>query len=152
MSVQETLGEKQRLFVIDLAHLIVFVYSVPGRELSLGEGYRSDEQAELNALGEAGRAHVADLIWRDYPVLAKKITNNGKANGIRNSLHGLSLAVDLRLYLNEVYQTSSEPYRPLGDFWKSLRDGNAWGGDFLDHLGRPKPDGGHFSREHEGRR
>jgi hypothetical protein len=151
MSIQQSIGEKQRAFAVDAANLILFI-NQGGYECSFGEAFRSDEQAEINALGEAGRAHIADLIWTDYPLLAKKITNNGKADGIRDSLHQLGLALDLKLYLNGDYLRDSEPYRKFGVYWKSLREGNCWGGDFRDRLGRPKPDGGHFSREHEGRK
>ena len=118
-----TLGEKQRLFVINIAHLITWAYE-NDYELSFGEALRTAEQAALNA---------------------------SKGSGISNSLHLKRLAIDLNLFLDtsvdsdeDIYQTDSESYKPLGDYWKSLHPLNRWGGDFS------KPDGNHFSMEHEG--
>ena len=62
--------------------------------------------------------------------------------GIANSLHTQRLAVDFNLFINGQYQTDSAAYRPLGEFWESL--GGAWGGRVS------RPDGNHFSLEHNG--
>ncbi|MGK8663533.1 M15 family metallopeptidase [Serratia marcescens] len=69
--------------------------------------------------------------------------NAKKGSGIRNSLHTKRLAVDLNLFINGQYQTNSAAYLPLGEFWESI--GGSWGGRFRD-----RPDGNHFSLEHEG--
>lgn len=69
--------------------------------------------------------------------------NAKKGSGISNSLHTHRLAVDLNLFINGQYQTNSTAYLPLGEFWESL--GGSWGGRFRD-----RPDGNHFSLEHEG--
>lgn len=109
-----TLGEKQRSFPPLVAQLIEWAYK-QGFELTFGECYRTPEQAALNA-------------------------QNG--SGISNSLHTQRLAIDLNLFIDGVYQTSTEAYRPMGEFWESL--GGAWGGRFS------KPDADHFSLEWEG--
>ena len=62
--------------------------------------------------------------------------------GIFHSLHTLRLAVDFNLFVNGEYQWKSEMYQPLGEYWESI--GGSWGGRFS------KPDGNHFSLEHEG--
>ena len=68
---------------------------------------------------------------------------------MKGSLHHLGLAQDLLLYLKGVYLTETAQYQFLGLFWKELgvKKGLplAWGGDFLDKNGRPKPDGNHVS-------
>lgn len=64
--------------------------------------------------------------------------------GIKRSLHLVRLAVDLNLFRDGRYRTDSEDYKALGDYWKSLDPLCRWGGDFS------KPDGNHFSLEHEG--
>ncbi len=107
-----TLGEKQRLFTKLVGQLIDWSYR-NGYEITLGDAYRSPEQAALNA-------------------------KSGK--GIANSLHTQRLAIDLNLFINGVYQVTSEAYKPLGDFWKSLDPSCCWGGDFATHA-----DGNHFS-------
>ncbi len=109
-----TLGEKQRLFPLMVAKLIVFAYE-QGYELTFGEAQRSQAQADANA-------------------------KSGK--GISNSLHLKRLAIDLNLFKNGVYLTKSEDYTLLGEYWESI--GGSWGGRFS------RPDGNHFSIEHEG--
>ncbi len=70
--------------------------------------------------------------------------NAKKGTGIANSLHTKRLAIDLNLFIDGTYQTDSEAYRPLGAYWKSLHPDCAWGGDFN------RPDGNHFSFQHNG--
>lgn len=127
----KTLGEKQRLFAYLFAQLIVWA-NENGYEITFGEVERTKAQADANAL------------------LGK---------GISNSLHLIRLAGDINLFLDtsidgdeDIYQTDSEAYRPLGDKWKSMHPLCRWGGDFKDKNDQPKPDGNHFSLEHEGRK
>lgn len=95
-----------------LAILIQFA-ELNGHQITLGECYRPPETAKLYQ--EQGR-------------------------GIANSLHTLRLACDINLYKDGRYQTNTEAYRPLGEFWESI--GGSWGGGFSD--------GSHFSLEHNG--
>jgi hypothetical protein len=67
-----------------------------------------------------------------------------KGTGLKNSNHLIRLAIDLNLFIGGEYRTDSESYRPLGDYWISLDPLCAWGGHFS------KPDGNHFSLEHNG--
>ena len=110
------LGEKQRIFAWNQHFLIAFVYK-SGYELTFGEAYRTAEQAALNA--KAG-------------------------TGIKNTLHGMRLAVDWNLFKDGVYLTDSDSHRQFGTFWKTLHPLNRWGGDFS------RPDGNHYSMTHEG--
>lgn len=110
-----TLSEKQQLFTQLVAQLIGWA-GEHGYQLTFGEAYRTPEQAKLNA-------------------------KNG--SGIANSLHTQRLAVDLNLFIKGEYQTQTEDYLPLGEYWESL--GGSWGGRF-----KSRPDGNHFSLEHKG--
>jgi hypothetical protein len=65
--------------------------------------------------------------------------------GIVNSLHILRLAIDLELFINGLWQQDTEAYKAMGDYWKTLHPLCRWGGDF-----HTRPDGNHFSMEHEG--
>lgn len=112
-----TLSEKQRFFSKLLGQFLVWIYA-NGYEVVGGEWKRSEAQAQANAASGAG---------------------------ISKSLHIKCLAVDLSLFINGEYQRESEPYRPLGDYWKTLDPLCRWGGDFVT-----RPDGNHFSIEHEG--
>lgn len=111
------LSEKQRRFTRCIGELIDFAYA-SGYELTFGDCYRTPEQAHANA--EAGI-------------------------GIAKSVHILRLAVDFNLFVAGEYETDSEAYAPLGDYWKTLDKDARWGGDF-----RPRPDGNHFSFTHGG--
>src|SRR5260221_4285844 len=112
-----TVLEKQWLFSHLLGQFLVWIYTQPGYEVVGGDWHRTAARAAANASMGAGILH---------------------------SLHRLSLACDLSLFIQGVYQADSEPYRPLGDHWKSLHPLCRWGGDW------EKKDGGHFSIEHEG--
>ena len=115
--MSETLGQKQRRFARYVGKLINFAYE-NGYELTLGQALRSKAEAEANAASGAG---------------------------ISNSLHLISLAIDLNLFIKGVYQTKTEAHRPLGDYWKTLAPDCRWGGDFVS-----RPDGNHYSVEHRG--
>lgn len=95
-----TLSEKQQLFTVMVANLIHWAEE-HGYRLTFGEAYRTPEQAALNAK---------------------------KGSGITNSLHTRRLAVDFNLFVNGQYQTRTEDYLPLGEYWESL--GGSWGGRF----------------------
>lgn len=60
--------------------------------------------------------------------------------GHPHSLHQVRLAVDLHLFRNGEYMTSTEDHQPLGEYWESI--GGTWGGRFED--------GNHYSLEHGG--
>lgn len=75
---------------------------------------------------------------------AQAAANAAAGTGIYNSVHRLRLAIDFNLFISGVYRTDSESYRALGEYWKKLHPLCRWGGDFK------KPDGNHFSLEHEG--
>jgi len=62
--------------------------------------------------------------------------------GISNSLHTKRLAIDLNLFKDGQWLQKSEDHLPLGEYWETL--GGTWGGRFS------KPDGNHYSMEHEG--
>lgn len=98
----ETLGQKQRRFLPLVSKLIDFAYA-QGYQLTEGEGYRTPEQAALNA-----QHHT----------------------GIANSLHTLRLAVDVQLFKDGVYLADAAAYEILGTFWKTLDPDACWGGDF----------------------
>lgn len=97
-----TLREQQCLFTELVAKLITWAYA-NGYELTLGEAWRTPEQAKLNA---------------------------AKGAGIANSLHITRLAIDLNLFRDGVFLDSTEHHRALGNYWKSLHPLARWGGDF----------------------
>ncbi|MDH4132919.1 MAG: M15 family metallopeptidase [Gemmatimonadota bacterium] len=75
---------------------------------------------------------------------AKRLAETGA--GIVKSLHTEGLAVDLNLYRSGKYLTRTEDYLVLGEWWEAQHPLCRWGGRFT------KPDGNHFSVEHDGRR
>jgi hypothetical protein len=93
-----------------------------------------------------GHAVALDQVKR---TLDEAKANAAKGTGIIKSLHVSGLAVDLLLYVDGAYQTDTDAYRHLGDWWKARRAENRWGGDFHNAKGEPKPDGNHFERRPE---
>ena len=102
------LSEKQSLFALNAAKLILWISEQPGYRVTLNEAYRTKEQAAIYA-------------------------SQGK--GISASLHCIRLAIDLNLYKDGEYLSRSEEYKIMGDYWKSLHPDNKWGGDFKSHDG-----------------
>ena len=111
-----TLREKQSLLVRLLQQLLEFGHS-HGYEFTLGDAYRHPLQAQANAAAGIG---------------------------IAKSLHCERLAIDLNLFRHGEYLTTTEAYRPLGEYWESLHPEARWGGRFSD--------GNHFSVEWQGRK
>jgi hypothetical protein len=98
-----TLREKQSLFVQNVVHLINYIYS-NGQSCTLGESWRSPEQAQIYA-------------------------KEGK--GIKDSLHCKRLAIDLNLFDKDGNLVEShDAIKPYGTYWKGLHTSNRWGGDF----------------------
>ncbi len=111
--------QQQTKFAKDFASLIQYILS-HGFYLSIGEVYRTPEQAEIYA---------------------------GQGKGIKNSLHIKRLAVDLNLFTSDgVYLTDSKDYEQFGKYWELLDPQNRWGGYFVNRGGKIN-DGNHFERK-----
>jgi hypothetical protein len=100
-----SLGEKQKLFVRNVANLIEFATS-RGYELSFGDAYR-----DPRVFGKIGES---------------------KGYGHRSSAHKNRLAIDLNLFKDGKYLTTDKDHEPLGIYWESLSPLNRWGGRFKD--------------------
>ena len=93
----------QEIFALNVAKLIMFIFE-NGYACTLGEAYRTKEQAEIYA-------------------------KQGK--GINNSQHCKRLAIDLNLFTHDgKYLNNSEDYELIGAYWENLHDANRWGGNF----------------------
>ena len=112
-----TLSEVQQEFAQDIALLIARASNL-GWGVTFGDAYR-----DPRVHGKQGE---------------KKSYSGAK------SAHKNRLAVDLNLFIDGVFQTTTEAHRRLGEYWKGLHPDNRWGGDFS------KPDGNHYSREYRG--
>ena len=113
------LSQKQQAFAVLVAKLILEA-KTRKYAVTLGEAYRSPEEA----------ARLA-----------------GQGKGIVRSLHTQRLAIDLNVFIDGIYQTRSEAYRPLGLWWEAQSTPDVpccWGGRFGD--------GNHFSVAHQGRK
>lgn len=107
------LREKQSIFVALVASLIFEAHKA-GYELTFGEAYRSPEEAE-------------------------RLAKLGK--GIANSLHTQRLAIDLHLFKDGKYLSSTEAHRPLGEWWEKSHPACRWGGFFK------RGDGNHYEMD-----
>jgi hypothetical protein len=110
--------------------------------MTLGEKQRKFTLLAANLIQEAYRLGYQVTFGEAYrpPEVAERYAIEGR--GIANSLHTSRLAIDLNLFRDGKYLTISNDYLPLGEFWETL--GGSWGGRFS------KPDGNHFSLEHNG--
>jgi hypothetical protein len=109
-----SLVEQQKKFAMLLGKLLTWIYNHPsGFAVVIGEVKRTPEMQEL-------------------------YLKQGKTK-VNHSKHQDSLAVDLALFIDGVYQTKSEDYVSLGAYWKSLDPGCVWGGDWKSFH-----DGNHF--------
>jgi hypothetical protein len=108
-----SLSEKQSIFALNVCKLIEYGASLPGYSIAFGEAWRSPETQEIYF--KTGRSKI------------------------KFSKHQDRLAVDLVVRINGVYQTGSEAYKPLADYWKTLHPSNRAGYDF-----KTFPDANHF--------
>jgi len=134
-----TLGEKQEAFAALVPRLLDKAHEL-GFKVRLGETHRSDAQAELNALGTKGRAHLASMIQGGYTTLAAAIRRGG--NGIKYSAHRNKLAIDIHLFKDGAYLSQTSDHAALGAWWEQQHPSARWGGHFSD--------GNHYSFEHDG--
>ena len=125
-----TLLDKQNAFAA-LAAKLIHRAQATGYQVSLGEAWRTPEQAKFT--------------------IEQVLLNAQKGTGIASSLHIKRLALDLNLFHNGKYLAASSDYEELGKWWEAQSTGQGpnsirctWGGRFK------KPDGNHFSIEHEG--
>lgn len=93
------LRQRQETFALNVALLIHYIFE-QGYTCTLGEAFRTKEQAEIYA-------------------------KNGK--GVINSLHCKRLAIDLNLFKDGVYQDKSEQYDFAADYWLTLHPDNKAG-------------------------
>ena len=99
-----SLSERQQVFARNAARLILYM-AESNYSCTLGETYRTPEQAALNAK---------------------------KGIGIKDSLHCKRLAIDLNLFKDGVYLSDTESHRVFGEWWEALDPRNRWGGRFKD--------------------
>jgi hypothetical protein len=109
----ETLGQKQRRFSKMVAELILYIYA-EGYEATLGDAFRDP------------RSHGAQGIPGPY--------------GRAYSAHKNKLALDLNLFKDGKYLSSTKDHEKFGVWWEAK--GGAWGGRFND--------GNHYSLAHGG--
>jgi len=98
----ETLRQKQSRFALGVALLIQQADSL-GYEITLGEAWRTPEQAKWNA---------------------------SQGIGTVSSLHIERLAIDINLFKDGRFITDGEGHAELGRWWKSLGQDYRHGGDF----------------------
>jgi hypothetical protein len=110
-----SLGSKQREFTLAISELITWAYA-SGYELTVGDAYR-----DPRVFGEVG---VKD------------------GYGHSKSAHKRRLALDLNLFKDGRYLTSTSDHKPLGEYWVTLHEDAVWGGTFND--------GNHYSFKHDG--
>jgi hypothetical protein len=102
-----TLLEKQHIFSINVAKLIIQSKETFGIDISMGEAWRTIEQQQI-------------------------YFKSGKSKTL-NSRHLKRLAIDLNIFKDGKWLTDKEDYKPLALIWKNLHPlndcGYFWGWD-----------------------
>jgi hypothetical protein len=106
---------KQSDFARLVASLLTRAFEM-GYQVTLGDAYRDP------------RVHSAFGVVGGY--------------GRSKSCHKLRLAIDLNLFKDGKFLSTTEDHRPLGEWWAEQDPRCRWGGLFND--------GNHYSFEHEG--
>jgi hypothetical protein len=103
----ETLRQKQSRFALCVA-LLIQKADAMGYDVTLGEAWRTPEQAKWNA---------------------------AQGIGTVSSLHIERLAIDINLFKDGRHITDGEGHTELGRWWKTLAPDHRHGGDFAkkDH-------------------
>lgn len=109
----------QSIFTTNISLLIKFARS-EGLEVTFGDAYRDPLLAKINS----GKYDLINRATGDRITLARR--------GAENSLHRRRLALDLNLFKNGIYLSTTEAHRAMGRFWESLNVLNRWGGRFDD--------------------
>ena len=105
-----TLRQRQSIFAFLTARLMIFM-NENGYEFTYGEAYRSPEEAlRLYNLYKAGKGPRAT----------------------KNSLHTKKLAIDLNLFKDGKFLSSTESHRFFGEWWEKQHPNCRWGGRFND--------------------
>ena len=99
------LGDAQKRFTRYIPRLLDEIHE-QGYEVTVGDAYRDGR-----LFGVMGQA---------------------KGYGAPSSNHKQRLAIDLNLFKDGEYLTSSDDHRQFGAFWESLADECRWGGRFND--------------------
>jgi len=99
-----TLRQKQSLFAFLTARLLIHIRE-NGYEFTFGETYRPPEMAAIYAK---------------------------RGIGIKNSLHTKKLAIDVNLFKDGKYLSSTESHKIFGEWWEKQHSNCRWGGRFND--------------------
>jgi len=90
--------------------------------------------------------HMIEAGYHPRMAYAKRSKEEATRLGFSDSNHIRYLAVDIDLFdSNGNFLSDTQSHRRFGEFWKTLDSDAVWGGDFPH-----KPDGNHYSFEHEG--
>ena len=108
----ESLGQKQRRFARNVPRLIDMAHNL-GFEVTIGD------------------------VFRDPRISGHYGVKKGYSSKYSN--HKLKLAIDLNLFRNGRYLSSTKSHRELGEWWMSQGEDHEWGGAY------GRFDGNHYS-------
>jgi len=114
------LRERQSVFLLNAAKLIIWAFD-NGYELTGGELLRTFDQQVLYFTGNK-------IVLKDDGNI--QLESVQKKSKTLQSSHLKKLAIDLNLFIDGVYQTDKEAYKPLAEYWKSLHPDNIAGYDW----------------------
>lgn len=121
-----TLREAQVIFIKNVPALISKIFT-DGYECTYGETWRPYVMAWINAKPKGCTLKIItpDGIESIYPELVG-------GTGVLTSLHINRTAIDLNLFKDGTFLTTTEAHKPFGDYWETLHPLNRWGGRWKD--------------------
>lgn len=122
------LGERQELFMQLLPRLIDHAHE-QGYRLRGGDLFR-----DPRLHGHFGKPNVISFMQKIFSLFyMRKIQETEyKGYGSEVSNHKLKCAIDLNLFKDGDWLSSTEDHRELGKYWESLHPNCRWGGRFND--------------------
>lgn len=122
------LGERQELFMRLLPQLINKAHEL-GFEIRGGDLFR-----DPRLHGKFGRPNLFGFFASLIALFdLKKAKDAGyRSYGKKNSEHKNKCAIDLNLFKNGQYKSSTSDHKELGEFWESLHPMCRWGGRYND--------------------
>lgn len=118
-----SLRQKQSIFARNISKLIIWAFD-NGYEITLGEGYRTNDQQLLYFYG-----YTLDSDNNSLNLL--KTSQKSKT---MNSYHLSKCALDINLFIDGDYKSDRGSFKAIAEHWKSLNDKNVsgydWGWDY----------------------
>ncbi len=120
--VKGSLVRKQDIFLTNIAFLVLFAKFGIKKDLIL------KVIANNNCKPPANYKLTGGELWRSQ-IMQDYYYNTG-ASKTKNSKHQERTALDINVFIDDIYRTDKEAYKHLAEYWKTLDPNNVSGFDW----------------------